>query len=813
MRIQELEICNFRGIKELKLEPKGNNFLISGPNGSGKSAIVDAVDFLLTGDVSRMKGPGTKDIKLKEHAPHVTKDVKDCWVKAVIELSGIDEPVKIKREMSNPRNLICDEEYVEVLKPVQELASRGQHVLTRREILNFVTADANRRGKQIQNLLKINEVDLTRQRLVKVRNQLRNEFKNAQGNLETSKTHINSSVDTDTFDEDVILNFVNENREILGGERVKVLDSSTVKYDLQSPDIGTDERINLELLEKDLENLPDSDFLDEFVLLQSEFKDLYNKIRSDDTQPQDRLLLMELGLKLTGDVCPLCDTPWDPDELESHLSQKLDNLTETKKDLERIEKLSSELSYHVKDKLSSIGEVIKASKMLGLDTETYHIVVWEENLLRIDKSLDSCDYGGEGLPQVKDLDEIGNMIFTMAEERYQSTSPEQTAWDKLSRLEENLKYYEENLVKKEEAEYALENAEALLNAFIESRDQILDDLYNEIKDRFVELYRQLHGSDEEDFEALLASSGAGVDFKVNFHGQGNHPPHALHSEGHQDSMGICLYLALAEELTEGYIDLIILDDVMMSIDAPHRRKICKLLGNFYDGKQFFITTHDRTWAKQLEVEHVVEPQDVIELSNWTIDSGPSINYMDASMWETIEKDLNNNDVSNAAAKLRRGSEEYFTRVCSAIEAPVRYDMTGRYDLNDLLSGAFSKYKEILKQAKKSANSWENKEKVAELEVTQTHFNEVKSKLYIDRWAVNPAVHYNSWADFTKEDFIPVVNSFKDLFAVFECEKCKTIIHISKSGMEPEVLKCSCGALNWNLKKKGSEEKVRKKGFS
>lgn len=47
MRIQELEICNFRGIKELKLEPKGKNFLISGPNGSGKSAIVDAVDLSL----------------------------------------------------------------------------------------------------------------------------------------------------------------------------------------------------------------------------------------------------------------------------------------------------------------------------------------------------------------------------------------------------------------------------------------------------------------------------------------------------------------------------------------------------------------------------------------------------------------------------------------------------------------------------------------------------------------------------------------------------------------------------------------------
>jgi hypothetical protein len=44
---------SFQGDKEIKTRPKGNNFLISGPNGLGRSAIVDAVDFLLNGDVSK----------------------------------------------------------------------------------------------------------------------------------------------------------------------------------------------------------------------------------------------------------------------------------------------------------------------------------------------------------------------------------------------------------------------------------------------------------------------------------------------------------------------------------------------------------------------------------------------------------------------------------------------------------------------------------------------------------------------------------------------------------------------------------------
>ena len=797
MRIQELEICNLRGIKELKLQPNGKNFLISGPNGSGKSAIVDAVDFLLTGGISRMNGPGTKDIKLKEHAPHVTSDVKDCWVKAVVNLSGIDEPVEIKREMSKPKSLICNEEYVDFLKPVQELASRGQHVLTRREILNFVTADANRRGKQIQNLLKINEVDLTRQKLVKVRNNLRNEFKNSEGNLKTSQSHINSTVGIDSFDEAVVLNFVNENREILGGEALTVLDSAQLKNDIQSLDIHSDNSINLELLEKDLENLPDADFLDELGLLQSEFKDLYNKIRSDETQPQDRLLLTELGLKLTGDVCPLCDTPWDSDELESHLSQKLDNLTETKKDLERIEELSGEISHQVKDKLTSIGEVLKASKMLGLDTESHHLTVWEENFLRIDNALESGDYDGEVLTEARDLAEIGNRIFTLAEKFYGTTSPEQTAWDKLSRLEENLKYYEENLIKREEAEYALNNTEALLDAFIESRDQILDALYTEIKDRFVELYRQLHGSDEEDFDAFLSSSGAGVDFKVNFHGQGNHPPHALHSEGHQDSMGICLYLALAERLTKGYIDLIVLDDVMMSVDAPHRRQICHLLADFFKGKQFFITTHDQTWARQLRLEGVVSSKGVVELFDWQIDSGPRVNSQ-SDMWDAIEKDLTRNDVPAAAHKLRRGSEEYFRTVCNSLGAKVKFRDNGQYTLGDLLPEAISRYKTLINTAKDSANSWNKQEEVQRLVEIEKNSKEIFNRTNAENWAVNANVHYNKWTDFNLNDFKPVVSAFSDLFSVFVCDDCGTMLHLSLAGNKEEAVRCKCGSVNWNL---------------
>jgi DNA repair exonuclease SbcCD ATPase subunit len=75
IKLIEVYIEEFRGIKKLTLHPKGENFVIHGPNGSGKSGVVDAIDFGLTGDISRLAGKGTRSLSLKAHGPHV--DVRD----------------------------------------------------------------------------------------------------------------------------------------------------------------------------------------------------------------------------------------------------------------------------------------------------------------------------------------------------------------------------------------------------------------------------------------------------------------------------------------------------------------------------------------------------------------------------------------------------------------------------------------------------------------------------------------------------------------------------------------------------------------
>ena len=64
MRLLQLTVQNVRGLRDLTLQLDAKNVVIWGPNGAGKSCVVDAIDFLFTGKLSRLMGEGTGGINL-----------------------------------------------------------------------------------------------------------------------------------------------------------------------------------------------------------------------------------------------------------------------------------------------------------------------------------------------------------------------------------------------------------------------------------------------------------------------------------------------------------------------------------------------------------------------------------------------------------------------------------------------------------------------------------------------------------------------------------------------------------------------------
>ena len=184
--------------------------------------------------------------------------------------------------------------------------------------------------------------------------------------------------------------------------------------------------------------------------------------------------------------------------------------------------------------------------------------------------------------------------------------------------------YREAMRKNKVADIAYTTADAAYASYCSILEDELNQLYDEVEQDFSTFYRAINEDDEAKFTAKLTPSQGKVDFGVNFYERGLFPPGAYHSEGHQDGMGVCLYLALMKRLFGDRFQFALLDDVVMSVDAGHRYQFCKLLRTHFPDTQFIITTHDRLWAEQMKSAGLVTAKSSIAFHTWTIETGPLV---------------------------------------------------------------------------------------------------------------------------------------------------------------------------------------------
>lgn len=97
---------------------------------------------------------------------------------------------------------------------------------------------------------------------------------------------------------------------------------------------------------------------------------------------------------------------------------------------------------------------------------------------------------------------------------------------------------------------------------------------------------------------LPTDADKAIDIGLKFHGKELDSPRLTLSEGYRNSLGLCIFLAMAKrEATKDRP--VILDDVVISLDRNHRGMIVELLKNEFGGRQVIILTHDRDWYTEL----------------------------------------------------------------------------------------------------------------------------------------------------------------------------------------------------------------------
>lgn len=815
MKILELEISELRGVRHLELKPDGENLVIWGPNGSGKSAVIDAVDFLFTGRMRRLIGEGTAGITLKKHGPHIDAGGKESFVRAIVKFSDDSTPIEIVRRL--PKNIL------EALPPASgeaevalEIASRGQNILTRREILKFITADAGTRAEQIQALLDLVTVETTRKAFAQVENKCRELMGAANAALTQARSRLALVIGKKDPSTEDVLEFINTQRNTLGVDPLSKPDIDELKKGISSPDSSLPTGYNRTVFENHIGTLANhvsEEGREDAAKLVGK---LVEQLRGLDADARRRLRtksLVTTGLELLEQSkgCPLCETAWDKTLLREQLEARREELDALSGYLQTASAAGQKLAQHLSFTLTALNEVNnllqklptmpKNSRFLfGLrDSLIEHMKVlerpMEESIEGFDGNQINALYASPGLKAAVEASKGAIESF------YGRPSERVQAWDALTILEEAMRSSTVADLTVRKSSEAHRRARVLSEAYRETRDLVLQELYDSIKARFIELYKALHTPDESSFDAdILPKGGAGIDFVVDFYGRGTHPPHALHSEGHQDSMGLCLFLALLERLSDNRMNLVLLDDVVMSVDADHRRRVGKILRSMFPDVQFIVTTHDRTWANQLRAEKVVTSGNTVRFYDWNLETGPRVLY-EGDLWEQIEGSLEKADLSAASHRLRRRAEEYFQSVCDALRTRVRFSLSGRLELGDFAPAAMSRLKELLKAGKQAANSWNDQQVRTSLEELESTSSQVFARTQIEQWAINETVHYNAWDTLSAREFKPVVEAFQDLFDLFRCSDCGTLLRLDMSGQLESAVRCDCGEVSWNLKQK------------
>ena len=821
MKLEKVEIEWTRGIVETTLELQGNNFLVSGRNGAGKSAVVDAIDLLVKGGMTRLEGEGTASISLKKHGAHIDAKTKkkESVVKGYFRDNAGGKTAIVTRTVGDPDHFTIEGPGANDCMTLMSATKDKQFILTRRQILLFIAAPPKDRLEQVAALLNLTDVENVRASLQKIRNETKRAATERQ-NAEKSALvdlHKEAGIASGAFDSKEVLKRVNELRQQLGVAAISKLEDGITSGIAEPGATTAQNKVNWTAVSDNLSAIEKfgeaSSVAERRQLLRKSTDRL--AILSENPQASRALRayhLVELGealLQPGSQFCPLCDKDWEYEQLRAHLAEKRELAVQSSKELEEIRQELRPVLVQAGTFLRSVQSLRVATQALidpkeaeALDTLTSSLTPLESETKEALGNLHLSESLLQALTEFG-VSELESSVFKKIKESTPKGESAETSkrerWDILSRIGKSLESFQKAIAEHAEAEANAKLAEQVFDRYQRSRSKVLGTLYASIRDRFVELYRMIHGDDEAGFNATMDPTDAGIELQVEFYGRGNHHPCAMHSEGHQDSMGLCLFLALVERLNANCFPIIVLDDVLTSVDDSHRKELVMMLKSQFPNWQFIITTHEELWARQLRKYGLVDKKGHVEFYGWTVDGGPRHRQL-LDFQEKAQIAVNEERKTDAAVSLRNGLEAFYRDACDSVGGIVTFKVDGEYDLGMLLDPTLKKYEKLLQKGMDYAKSTGDSAKEELLKSRKERLQKARLTYADENWIMNPNVHFNEWATFSKGDLQNLLDAHVELCNCLRCDDCGSLLEVRREGPKEFAVQCSCGKCSWFVDK-------------
>tara|TARA_B110001469_G_scaffold89811_1_gene85227 strand:+ start:889 stop:3252 length:2364 start_codon:yes stop_codon:yes gene_type:complete len=718
-KIKLIKFEHFRGLPNNEFKLQGKSLVLLGANGKGKSSIVDGIEFLCSGKVKRFVGAGTGNIDHDDAVRHIHK-LGDTKVTAALYPSN----GRIARDLDGEDVILTDEpgtqEYFEQHKGVDAF------ILRRAKILSFVCdQDADRYQKFIK-LLGISHIDQLQRGFVDAEKEMDNSAKRARSDTQSKlATFSDPSDDFKPYSLDQILERIHEKLQTFGVEPLENWSEATERLaslKAMRPEVNKEK---VDALTKALVRMesPLPHSVSEDIESANTLRVTLKALEAASTDAPRWNVISEGIQYLTkhdSEVsCPLCEDAFKQPlpEVLDRLKQRSDALEELKSTTDQRRALIGRIQ----------GAIIQVVAQLNKDLE-HAATIGEETTKTLQDALDASVswQGSIKSVEAKQLDEDLNQptaLKALVEVRNncaKSLKDQKTALttEDSSKLENAIALLERSVASHQEiadAEEALAKAHVLAaraktarQAFSDARESAIQTVFDQIAATVLNYYQRLHnfeGDDEQsecttlNLTSTNRSAAGGLRLAIEFLGAANsRDPRGYLSEGHLDSLGLCLFLASVRIFNQPG-SLLVLDDVLTSIDKEHRRRVGELLLQEFSDFQIIITTHDEHWHDLLKSSVNARGQNkewsFRKLQGWTIHTGPKELEIHGP-WEFIEANLTEKNYRELGGSFRLILEDFLKRTAAKIEVKIRYRFDGDYTSGDFfIAGIHNKIRNKL----------------------------------------------------------------------------------------------------------------------
>ena len=769
-RIDKLTLSAFRGASEsaeIVFDAPTPACMLFGENGTGKSSIVDAIDFVCNGTFGSLEACKLGVGKRKhQFVPTLGKRAQD--VRVAIKAGGTEWTATLGTSTPN----LCN-------TPDRPRA----WILRRTELLAFVEADPADRYRQLASYIAVQEIEKSEGTLSDACNAIDRQVGSAIQATEQAQTALQDFWTAEGSPPP-------SRDEWAKAEAAKdsTVLSSTVAACKALVDATT--HLTNKTEARRLSEQSANSKAEALAVADLAHTEAAASLAAGATELLKTLKDAKAYVTAAPDAtsCPVCERPIDANTLGPRLDARivelvtLDQLVQSR-DVAR--KTHEQSLAHFATTHWDMLQAARACAILASATAVSEVksipINWAalSTLVNPEVPLTHPDLNSEAASFAPHNDSISKAAKSRLD-------TDQKTLNQLNAIRQHVKTVDEKTKELVELHELQKQSQEALRIVKDTRKSFVDTVLQAVSGEVGGLYARLHpGEAIGGLKLYLDPNQRGsLKFDARFETETATPPQAYYSESHLDTLGVCIFLALAKQFATSS-SFVVMDDVFTSVDQVHLDRLIKLIHDEAEHLNYLVlTTHYRPWRDAYRYYRGPGLRiQLVELLPWTLQRGirhtKSKLVVDELREHLAREPLDRQIVASKAGILLEGLLDHLTLLYEC-RVPRRGD--SRYTLGDLLGAIDSKLKKALKVSHAGATPG--------APAVETELKDALDELASTAWIRNEVgCHFNVDVNVADAD----VKRFAERAALFAdaliCNQCGELPRSDKTGTDR---KCRCG---------------------